>query len=405
MGLKLLINSLFRGGAEKQFAALARVLPHEGLILLENEILQASGASKIKTLSGHSSATSSLLKTASIPLYARRLAALTGPGDTVLSFMERANIVNILAARRTGHRAVICERTSPSGEFSGLRGALMRPLIRRYYPEASLVVANSSGVKKDLAGSFAVPAGKIRVIHNGCDCSGIGALAPEPLPAGWAPVFERPVIAAGGRLTAAKGHWHLLRIFKELKKTLPAAALVLLGEGELQGYLLKLSAKLGLITFTGPGLPPPDADVYFAGFRENPYQFISRARLFAFTSLWEGFPNALLEAMACGTPVASADCASGPRELLAPGTSLAGRALAPEHAAYGLLMPVLSGNRQPAGAPPEQAELAWTAKLSEMLSAPAALRSYSSAGSRRARDFDLAKTAGLWLELLTPPTT
>ena len=405
MALKLLINSLFRGGAEKQFAALARLLPHDALILLEHEIAQPADVSKIKFLSGHSAATSSLIKTASIPFYARRLAAAVRPGDTVLSFMERANIVNVLAAKRSGHRAVICERTSPSGEFSGLRGALMRPLIRRYYPEAALVVANSAGVKKDLAENFTVPEEKIRVIHNGCDVSGIGALAAAALPSGWGPVFDRPVIAAGGRLTAAKGHWHLLRIFRELKKTAPGAALVLLGEGELRGYLLKLSSGLGLKTFSGAGVPPEDADVYFTGFRENPYMFISKARLFAFTSLWEGFPNALLEAMACGTPVASSDCASGPREILSPASAFTDRALTPDHAAYGLLMPVLSGARLAPGAPLEPAELAWAENISEMLAAPAALRSYASAGLKRAADFDLSKTAALWLDLLTPAAT
>ncbi|MDD5208046.1 MAG: glycosyltransferase [Elusimicrobiales bacterium] len=404
MGLKLLINSLFRGGAEKQFAALARLLPHDALILLENEIAQPADPTAIKTLSGHTHSTSPLLKTASIHLYARRLAALTGPGDTVLSFMERANIVNILAAEKSGHRAVICERTSPSGEFSGLRGALMRPLIRRYYTRAALVVANSAGVGKDLAENFAVPPEKIRVIQNGCDVSGIAALASAPMPPGWGPVFERQVIAAGGRLTAAKGHWHLLRIFSELKKTRPGAALVLIGEGELRAYLLKLSAGLGLKTFSGPGAPPPDADVYFTGYRENPYLFIAKAGLFAFTSLWEGFPNALLEAMACGTAVASADCASGPREILSPGTGLAGAATTPDHAPYGLLMPVLSGARLRAGAPLEAEERIWTNKLAEMLEAPAALRSYASAGLKRAADFDLQKTAGLWLELLKPTT-
>ena len=58
--------------------------------------------------------------------------------------------------------------------------------------------------------------------------------------------------------------------------------------------------------------PPPDADVYFAGFQENPYRFLSRARLFALTSLWEGFPNALVEAMASGVPVVASYSSSLP---------------------------------------------------------------------------------------------
>ncbi|OGR41885.1 MAG: hypothetical protein A2X35_11280 [Elusimicrobia bacterium GWA2_61_42] len=400
MALKLLINSLFRGGAEKQFAALSALLPAESILLLENEICQPADAAKIKTLSEHRAATSSALKTAAIPLYAHRLAKLAGPGDTVLSFMERANLVNVIAARRSGHRAVICERTRPSGEFSGLRGALMRPLIKRYYPRADLVVANSQGVKKDLADNFLVPAEKIKVINNGHDTAGIAAQARVPLDAAWARVYERPVLATSGRLTPAKGQWHLLRIFREVKKTLPEAALVLVGDGELKPWLLELSRELGFKTFSGEGAPPADADVYFTGFRENPYNFIAGAGLFVFTSLWEGFPNALTEAMACGIPVMSADCSSGPREILAPATPFFTRTNAPEKAPYGLLMPVLSGRRL-AAARPEPEELAWAGEICAALADKKALEAYARAGLVRAGDFALSKTAALWKEIVT----
>ena len=398
MGVKLLINSLFRGGAEKQFAALGALLPHDQLLLLENEVL-ISPPSKPLFLSRRSAGTSSFLKTAAIPVYARRLAALTSPGDTVLSFMERANLVNILAARRSGHRAVVCERTRPSGEFSGLRGALMRPLIRRLYPEAAVIVANSAGVKADLAANFSVPPEKITVINNGCDTAAIAAAAGEGLAPAWARVFERPVICASGRLTAAKGHWHMLRIFSQVKAPGIKPALVLLGEGELLEYLLRFARGLGLTVYSGPGTPPPDADVYFAGFMENPYKYISKARLFALTSLWEGFPNALVEALACGAPVLSSDCTAGPREILSPGTAAQGIVKA-EPAPYGVLLPALSGARLTSGAPLERAERVWAEKISEMLADTALLEKYSRAGLARAQDFELSTTAALWRDLL-----
>ncbi len=403
MGLKLLINSLFRGGAEKQFAALAKLLPHDSLLLLEDEVSQPVPQRPV-ILSAHKESTSPLMKTAAIPSYARRLAAMTGPGDTVLSFMERANIVNVMAAARSGHRAVICERTSPSGEFSGLRGALMRPLIRRNYPKADIVVANSRGVSRDLCANFGVPQEKVRVINNGCDTAGIAAQAAAALPEGWDAVFARSVIITGGRLTAAKGHWHLLRIFGEVRKAVPGAALVFLGEGELEKYLIGLAGDLGLSCFAGHGAPPAGADVYFAGFRPNPHAFTARARIFAFTSLWEGFPNALLEAMAAGAPVISADCDSGPREILAPSTAPDARALAPENAEFGVLMPRLSGRRLAAKAAAEPEELVWSGKMAEMLQAPAALRVYAGDGIRRASDFELSRVAAQWLQLLAATT-
>ncbi|HAT71671.1 MAG TPA: hypothetical protein DCS63_02515 [Elusimicrobia bacterium] len=400
MALKLLINSLYRGGAEKQFAALSALLPADAIILLENEIAQQADAGRIKTLSSHSSSTSSVLKTASIPLYTRRLSALAGPGDTVLSFMERANIVNVIAAGLSGHRAVICERTRPSGEFSGLRGALMRPLIRRYYPRAGLVVANSEGVKKDLADNFSVPPGNIRVIRNGYDIAGIAALADAPLDAAWAEVYKRPVLATSGRLTAAKGQWHLIRIFKSVKAACPAAALALVGDGELKAYLAELSGDLGLKTFLGSGAPPPDADVYFTGYHENPFPFLAKARLFAFTSLWEGFPNALVEAMACGVPVIAADCASGPREILSPDTPFDCRAKVPEKAPYGVLMPVLSGARRDT-APLEPAEEAWAAEISGLINNKTALNGCAVAGRKRAGDFEISGAVARWKEVLS----
>lgn len=388
MALKLLINSLYRGGAEKQLAALAGRLPHDALLLLEDEVAQETSGPAPRPLSAHNSATSSLLKTAFIPVYARRLAALCSGGDTVLSFMERANIVNVIAAARSGHRAVIAERTRPSGEFRGLRGALMRPLIRRYYPRAASVIANSEGVKADLAANFGVPPEKISVVYNGYDLAGIAAGAAAPLPPGWEAVFSRPVVITSGRLTAAKGHWHLLKIFSLLKKERPDAALVLLGDGELDARLKALAAGLGLKYSSGE--PAPGADVYFAGFRANPYAFIARAGLFAFTSLWEGFPNALAEAMACGAPVLSSDCDCGPREIL---NSPSGPC--------GLLLPVPSGEWRAPGAPPEPAEREWAAAMAAALSDEAARLRWSAAGRARIQDFGLEKAAAAWRAALT----
>ncbi|MBU2574239.1 MAG: glycosyltransferase [Elusimicrobia bacterium] len=412
MGVKLLINSLFRGGAEKQFAALAPHIPHDALYLLERDMTLETGGESPFSLSDHDAATSSVLKTASIPLYARRLAALSRPRDTVLSFMERANFVNVLASERSGHRAVICERTQPSREFSGIRALAFKPLIKKLYPRASVIVANSNGVKNDLVSNFSVPADKIRIINNGYDITAIAEKAEEPLPAPYAGIFKRPVLATSGRLTAAKGQWHMLRLFRKIKTARKDAALMLFGEGELRGYLMRLSEELGFKTFrgrrsgnreqeTGAGALE-NFDVYFPGFEENPYKFLAHARLFLFTSLWEGFPNALVEAMASGVPVISSDCASGPREILAPDTPFEFQTRTPEPAPHGVLMPPLSGFRRRASTPLEPAEELWAETALALLNDKTARENYARSGLERAKDFELSKTAGQWRELLIP---
>lgn len=81
--------------------------------------------------------------------------------------------------------------------------------------------------------------------------------------------------------------------------------------------------------------------VVFCGFESNPFKYVSRCDCFVLSSDVEGFPNVLIEALACGKPVISTDCSSGPRELLAPATDLHHRAINNyEIGEYGILTPV-----------------------------------------------------------------
>jgi glycosyltransferase involved in cell wall biosynthesis len=129
------------------------------------------------------------------------------------------------------------------------------------------------------------------------------------------------------RLTYQKGQWHLLRAFKRLIEKQPEAKLVIVGNGADREGLSKLAECLGIA-----------GSVYFAGQQDNIYPFLHRAKCFVLTSLWEGLPNVILEALALDLPVIAVDSTSGMRELLAPELPLSASVEYPYTASRGVLV-------------------------------------------------------------------
>ena len=104
-----------------------------------------------------------------------------------------------------------------------------------------------------------------------------------------------------------KDHATLLRAFAEVVSSRPAR-LIILGEGAERGNLLQLAERFGIAR-----------QVELPGFKVNPFAYMSKSDVFVLPSRYEGFPNVLVQAMACGTPVVSTDCRSGPSEILEAG--------------------------------------------------------------------------------------
>jgi glycosyltransferase involved in cell wall biosynthesis len=96
----------------------------------------------------------------------------------------------------------------------------------------------------------------------------------------------------------------LIDAFARLRETRPAH-LIILGEGEERARLESLVQELQLAS-----------DVALPGFVQNPYAYMHRAAVFVLSSIWEGLPNSVIEALACGCPVVSTDCPNGPAEIL-----------------------------------------------------------------------------------------
>lgn len=179
--------------------------------------------------------------------------------------------------------------------------------MRCLYPGLDAIVAVSNGVAQDTRRITGLPAERVAVIPNPVITGALPAQARQRIEHPWFDRHELPVILGVGRLTRQKGFPSLIRAFAELRRAQPCRLLIL-GEGRARASLRALAEELGVA-----------ADLQLPGAVTNPYAYLVRADLFVLSSLWEGSPNALTEALALGTPVVATDCPSGPREILADG--------------------------------------------------------------------------------------
>ncbi len=243
----------------------------------------------------------------SLPAFARVLR--TVDPDIVVCLCSASNVIAATAHVLTRSRArlVLSERNAIYRGRSTRhpKQALEVALKRLVYRRADLVTAVSQGVADELRTRVGVPASRIAVVYNPMvDDAEIAARAAEPIQHPWFQAGAPPVIVACGRLVPQKDYPTLLRAFARIRKEV-TCRLWILGEGPLREELVQLAAATGV-----------GADVEFAGFDKNPFKYMARSRLLLHASRVEGLPGALIQSMACGTPVVSTDCDFGPREVI-----------------------------------------------------------------------------------------
>jgi len=286
--------------------------------------------------------------------------------DSMLSALNYSNLAALWARRLAGvpTRLVVSERNTLSVRAMRSSERSLRALpamIRRFYPWADAVTAVSDGVADDLARISGIPRAAITTTWNPVVSPALTDAAARPLDHPFFRPGEPPVVLGAGKLRPQKDFGTLLDAFAKVRAVRPAR-LVILGEGPQASRLRVRARRLGV-----------SADVALEGFVANPFAYMARAAVFALSSAWEGLPAVLIQAMACGCPVASTECPSGPAEIL-------------EGGALGPLVPV-----------GDAAALA--AAILRLLAAPTdrgRLR-------RRAEDFAVDRVAERYLAVMLPP--
>ena len=229
----------------------------------------------------------------------------------LLSTLAHANVVALVAKLLLkGRLRVVIRVEITLGEMlkdCGFKERQMLRLLKCLLPLADKVATVSQGVADDLC--FDVPSAshKVMTIYSPVVWPDHFTKAANPVEHPWFNAEGVPVILAAGRLVPQKDHANLLRAFAEVIRS-RLARLVILGVGPERENLLELADCLKV-----------SHHVDLPGFEINPFAYMSKSRVFVLSSKYEGFPNVLVQSMACGTPVVSTDCRSGPREILEDG--------------------------------------------------------------------------------------
>jgi len=303
--ISILVNDLDSGGAERVVSILLKMLNKKydiTLFMMHNIIFyDIPKDTKIVIIGNSKLSDNGLIKLLKLPYLAYRYKKLNTNSSDSISFLSRSNYINILAKLfGMRGRVVVSERAMPSLQYAkGFQGKINSSLIKMLYPKADLVIANSKGNAIDLEKNFGIK--DVQVIHNLFDIDKIIELSKEE-----AKLKDGFNFITIGRLDEGKNHKLLIQAMQNID-----ANLYIIGDGILRDKLNQLIKDLDLSN-----------RVFLLGKQKNPYKYLSKADCFVFSSNREGFPNVLVEALACELVIISTDCKSGPREILAPYTDV-----------------------------------------------------------------------------------
>lgn len=397
MKLLFLITSLHGGGAERVLSNISQNFPDD----VECTVLLNKKASddypfkgQIITLGIEEDFRMNL--GFQLRVFFRRIKMLrklkrNGEYQACISFMDSSNFANILSGNKKC-KTIVSIRTNYTGVESKIYKRIIIPMASLLYRFADAIVPVSGEIKNELVNKMHINANKIRVIYNAFNIKQILENAQQPIEDVDIKNFIKDsfVYVNMGRLTRPKGQPHLIRSFSKVRMHCKNAKLIIMGDGKEREYLEGIVKLYNLEAF-----------VKILPFQSNPYRVLASCNAYVFPSLWEGYPNALCEALICGLPCIAADFKSGAREILAPDTDITYQNKDKiEYAQYGILVPVCSGKRSVEPAALEREEELLADAMVRLQTNDNIYKRYKNAANERATQLDIKPVIQQWINLI-----
>lgn len=333
MKIGLMIPTLLHGGAERAICRLSHILASAGY---EVYLIVFDASKKFYSYSGTlidlkiPSGTTYLGK---IITFLKRIIAVKKikkemKMDSIISFIAAATFVNCLT--KSNSKCIVSQRNFMSKESGSI---LKKRFLKYCFNRADTVIAVAELCRLDIIESFGIEDNKVYTIYNAYDQDEIYAQKDKPLIRDHDKFFDDHDIniITVGRLEYQKGFWNLLKVISLIREKNINCGLTIVGEGSQINKLKRLCLELKIHNH-----------VQFVGYQSNPYSYVGKADIYVMSSLFEGFPNALVEAMCCGKPIISTDCPSGPREIIQGADKLKEKCSDIEYCKYGILVPCFS---------------------------------------------------------------
>lgn len=297
------IHKMNQGGAQKAASNILNQLSDElynkSIFIFDNTNCQYAIHGTI--IDGKIPNQNSIIK--KIPNFVKKyrlLKKLKKDMDVCVSFLGTPNLLNIITKSKSCV-TIISERNYLSGMKNKDTG-FYKFVAKTFYRYADKIICVSKDVEQDLIWHYNIKEDRVETINNFVDIEGSKEQSLEEVDIA---LSEKPYIVLAGRLHKQKGFMYAIEAYSRMDST--NLKMLILGEGTDRPKLEKQILDLGLVD-----------QVKLMGYWNNPFPFYANAQFFILSSLIEGFPNVMIEAMACGAAVIATNCISGPKELLMP---------------------------------------------------------------------------------------